>query len=314
MDKSSFTALLRDYTRTSAGEANALIALRDEYPYSQVLQALAARVARDHDMQPQAAWLAMAAVHAADRTVLKEVMTATGDDVTQDKQTTAIVQPIQSLTDTDIDYADELMRDLQTLNTLKHNFELLLVEYSEVQATAPTPVESKKEPAPATPAPPAKEKKAGAKSAKSKRQRIIEMAKAMNQQAESSAPSSPAKTKGKTPPPVDPPDVLIEEIKTRNEELTPESRKQLEQLDLIDRFIQTQPSISSARDRVPPPSGDLNPVKSGEFGDNIVSETLVEILIKQGKKDKAVEVLKKLIWKYPQKKAYFASQIEELKR
>jgi predicted Zn-dependent protease len=56
------------------------------------------------------------------------------------------------------------------------------------------------------------------------------------------------------------------------------------------------------------------PIKSGEFGDHIVSETLVEILIKQGKKDKAIEVLKKLIWKYPQKKAYFASQIEELKK
>ena len=58
----------------------------------------------------------------------------------------------------------------------------------------------------------------------------------------------------------------------------------------------------------------LATIKSGEFGDNIVSETLVEILIRQGKKDKAIEVLKKLIWKYPQKKAYFASQIEELKK
>ena len=56
------------------------------------------------------------------------------------------------------------------------------------------------------------------------------------------------------------------------------------------------------------------PIKSGEFGDNIVSETLVEILIKQGKKDRAIEVLKKLIWKYPQKTAYFASQIEDLKK
>lgn len=56
------------------------------------------------------------------------------------------------------------------------------------------------------------------------------------------------------------------------------------------------------------------PIKAGEFGDNIVSETLAEILIKQGKKERAIEVLKKLIWKYPQKKAYFASQIESLKK
>jgi len=45
-----------------------------------------------------------------------------------------------------------------------------------------------------------------------------------------------------------------------------------------------------------------------------VSETLVDILIQQGKKDKAIEVLKKLIWKFPQKKTYFAAQIEELKK
>ena len=52
----------------------------------------------------------------------------------------------------------------------------------------------------------------------------------------------------------------------------------------------------------------------GEYGGRFVSETLVEILVKQGKKDRAIEVLKKLIWKYPQKKAYFASQIEDLKK
>jgi hypothetical protein len=37
-------------------------------------------------------------------------------------------------------------------------------------------------------------------------------------------------------------------------------------------------------------------------------------LLSQGKKDKAVEVLRKLIWKFPQKKSYFAAQIEELKQ
>jgi predicted Zn-dependent protease len=54
--------------------------------------------------------------------------------------------------------------------------------------------------------------------------------------------------------------------------------------------------------------------KSASFGENIVSETLVELLLKQGKKEKAVEMLKKLIWKFPQKKAYFAARIQELKK
>jgi ABC-type Zn uptake system ZnuABC Zn-binding protein ZnuA len=37
-------------------------------------------------------------------------------------------------------------------------------------------------------------------------------------------------------------------------------------------------------------------------------------MIKQGKHEKAIDIYKKLIWKFPQKKAYFATQIEELKK
>jgi predicted Zn-dependent protease len=82
---------------------------------------------------------------------------------------------------------------------------------------------------------------------------------------------------------------------------------------MIDQFIRVQPTISGTKDKQAVPE-DLSTIRSGEFGDAIISETLVEILLKQGKKEKAVEVLKKLIWKFPQKKAYFASQIEELRK
>ena len=92
-----------------------------------------------------------------------------------------------------------------------------------------------------------------------------------------------------------------------------ESTKIVEQNEIIDRFIKTQPSITRKPAAIPPESGDLSE-PSGHFGENIVSETLVEILLKQGKKEKAIEVLKKLIWKFPQKKTYFASQIEELRK
>jgi ribosomal protein S7 len=61
------------------------------------------------------------------------------------------------------------------------------------------------------------------------------------------------------------------------------------------------------------PASDLSD-KNQHFADNVISETLVEILLKQGKKAKAIEVLKKLIWKFPQKKAYFAAQIEDLRK
>lgn len=88
------------------------------------------------------------------------------------------------------------------------------------------------------------------------------------------------------------------------------SPKVAEQGEIIDNFIKVAPSLPRAKPTEP--AADLS-VDSVNYSDNIVSETLVGILLKQGKKDKAIEMLKKLIWKFPQKKAYFAAQIEALK-
>lgn len=107
-------------------------------------------------------------------------------------------------------------------------------------------------------------------------------------------------------------EVLIEEIKNSKEKVKIDDPKQKKQIEIIDEFIKTQPSISPAK-YATPKTEDLSE-KYDMYGDNIVSETLVEILLKQGKKEKAVEMLKKLIWKFPQKKAYFAAQIEALKK
>ena len=107
-------------------------------------------------------------------------------------------------------------------------------------------------------------------------------------------------------------EIIIEEIKTSKKKIEVESSRHKEQTEIIDQFIKTQPSISPAKS-VQPKAEDLSD-KYDIYGENIVSETLVEILLKQGKKEKAVEMLKKLILKFPQKKAYFAAQIEELKK
>ncbi|MEJ0057472.1 MAG: hypothetical protein WDN75_18565 [Bacteroidota bacterium] len=125
--------------------------------------------------------------------------------------------------------------------------------------------------------------------------------------------SNPARddSKGKSKAIKDPAtDPLLEEIRTTKKKLKADNPKLKEQNEIIDQFIKTQPIIPKAKPTVP--QDDLSE-DSGMFSDNIVSETLVEILLKQGKKDKAIEVLKKLIWKFPQKKAYFAAQIEDLK-
>lgn len=48
--------------------------------------------------------------------------------------------------------------------------------------------------------------------------------------------------------------------------------------------------------------------------DDLVSESLAEILVKQGKFEKAIDMYKKLSLRNPQKNAYFARKIEQINK
>src|SRR5690606_9228447 len=145
-----------------------------------------------------------------------------------------------------------------------------------------------------------------------------EFDKALENPAEQSNPG-PANPGPKKPRPKKnvsgPDEIILNDIEHSKKKLGPESGKQQEQLEIINQFISAEARISNLKDKASTVSmADLTTVKSGEFGEHLVSETLVEILINQGKKERAIEVLKKLIWKFPQKKAYFAAQIEDLRK
>jgi hypothetical protein len=340
VDKKLLIQVLGNCVAESEQEAQQVIALKKQFPYSQVLQTLSARLSKDHQFSFQQSELQQAAVYSTDRGVLKEIMTmeiapkseAVSEvkspavekaapiaqpptEVQEVKKSSAeikvqsppsqsravaeklvVYQSIEKTIDS-VDVADVILRDLKKLSQLKHNFEMLFIDQSASDGIA---TEKQVAAVPLDTIAP--------ESAKSRREKIIALAKSMNPQADNSQPSLVRKKRKDGTPDI------IEEIKTSKEEIEPGNDRLKEQIEIIDQFIKTQPSIASVRERNPLPPTDLNSIKSGEFGENIVSETLVEILIKQGKKDRAIEVLKKLIWKYPQKKAYFASQIEDLKK
>lgn len=87
-----------------------------------------------------------------------------------------------------------------------------------------------------------------------------------------------------------------------------------EQINIIDSFIKKEPSISSRPVKnIESDQKDLSE-KSTNFGDDLISENLAQILVEQGKSQKAIDMYKKLIWKFPQKKAYFAARIEDLNK
>jgi hypothetical protein len=109
---------------------------------------------------------------------------------------------------------------------------------------------------------------------------------------------------------------IIEEITSRKELKISDAHKK-EQLDIINNFIQKEPVLTKRID----PDNQANKqeaedlsANSTNLSDDVVSETLAKLMIKQGRKQKAIDIYKKLIWKFPQKKTYFVEIIDELKK
>jgi hypothetical protein len=81
--------------------------------------------------------------------------------------------------------------------------------------------------------------------------------------------------------------------------------------EIIDRFIETQPSISKPTAEFY--SASKKAKESLDASRNPVSETLAKIYEAQGNYQKAIHVYHQLILNYPEKKSLFAPRIEELK-
>ena len=90
------------------------------------------------------------------------------------------------------------------------------------------------------------------------------------------------------------------------------SPRQTNKRELIDKFIADEPRITPKKP-LRENQSDLSKA-SGELKEDLVSENLALIFARQGKTSKAIDIYKKLIWKFPQKKASFAAQIEVLKK
>ncbi|HYF69375.1 MAG TPA: hypothetical protein VD884_14625 [Ohtaekwangia sp.] len=299
MEKADLIKILHHFSGTSTKDAQAILSATEHYPFSQLLHTLSARVSKDHGFSNYEQELQHAAVYAADRGVLKHIMEV---EYNPDLNSIELLNrkqqqhPVQNR----IDVAEEILTDLEQLRHLKHNFEMMFIDGSATSMLSPgTPelIEDQVK---------SRDEKEGSKS---KKERIKEIAKAYipADPAENAPPKNSRRLKEREVT-----DTFINDLVSK-QELVPESDKHKEQLQIIEQFIRIQPSISGMKEKESNPS-DLSTIRTGEFGDNIISETLVEILLKQGKKDKAIEVLKKLIWKFPQKKAYFATQIEALKK
>ena len=86
----------------------------------------------------------------------------------------------------------------------------------------------------------------------------------------------------------------------------------LDKFELINQFIEKQPSISRPKQEFYSPERAMK--RSETFSPAIVTETLANIFRTQGHFEKAIISYEKLQLKFPEKSAYFASLIEQIKK
>jgi len=79
---------------------------------------------------------------------------------------------------------------------------------------------------------------------------------------------------------------------------------------LIDRFISDKPKIIPKETEIAL-NTDLPDIERGE-NEELISETLAQIYVKQGYFEKALRTYEKLSLKYPEKSIYFATQIKKI--
>ena len=94
-------------------------------------------------------------------------------------------------------------------------------------------------------------------------------------------------------------------------EVTIEVDEKNKQNELINRFIETNPSIKPITSNIGK-AQKATREQEKEAKDNIITDTLAKIYIQQKHYEKAIDSYKKLILKFPEKNAYFASQIEKI--
>ncbi|MDF7811793.1 hypothetical protein [Hymenobacter sp. YC55] len=108
-----------------------------------------------------------------------------------------------------------------------------------------------------------------------------------------------------------PPDVLLHAHAASTSQ--PGSIPAPSSFDLINRFLKVQPRL-----KVPGVLPTINEqtdlaARSTHAPPALASESLAKILIKQGKTERAIEIYEQLMVRQPEKSAYFADQIQQLK-
>jgi len=318
VDTKRINFLLNNPSDASTDDVRLLEEALTSFPYSQTLHILKAKIEDLLNVDDKINQLTSAAIYSANRAVLKQVMQE--DGYLENIKKAQIFQPLPILELTEdepgkqIEIAktedndsstifEEVIKNLQKLKSLREQFLFLESEDSEDSKNLENKSELKEEKSPADELKTEIKKEVEEEKPKPKEKKEEKINKLIEKDLELDSKVN---------------EYFVSQISQKEEPKSIErTDKNTTEEDIIEKFIQEQPSIGSISKELGKSQDEITKdlsEKSTKFGDDLVSENLAIILLKQGKKERAIDIYRKLIWKLPQKKAYFAARIEEIKK
>ena len=303
----------RDISSDTVAEMEATVV---KYPYFQLLRTLIAKAKHDQQTPDAYAALGTAAVYAPDRRRLRQVFydeytlealateappSATNDTVTAEEEPAPPVPESASEPAGEVSGVSEPVR-------MEPPEEEPEAEARPDDVSASEGTAERKETSSALAEEPAEEDEASAL-----REELTQTLQILEGSKEQLPDSIDVKAEDRGAPPDESTETAHSSLLDQPEPSAPSPSRSgaSMQQDIIDRFVRANPSISRDPTLEPKNDTDLS-ARSTELQEGLVTENLAEIMLKQGKTDKAIDIYQKLILKYPDKKTYFAQKIDQL--
>ena len=294
MNKSKFLELVKNPELIEEKDLTKLAELTLEHPYSQIIHVLnvkGCKILAKHDFDKA---LNLAAIYSYDRNVLHSIV---------EQISVEVVQPSDDLEESTIEETSDFEWINDDLEDKDQSISPGATSDKEQPSVETAPIESN-----------AKDEAANKEKESSEEEEPAEQSTDQNEDSlkleieTSGIHAELMKNLSQ-----------LQESKQRYEghpEANGDPNSDKEQIEIIDDFIKNSPVLSkpnlSAESEIVSQK-DLSK-DSSKFSEELASENLAKIFLKQGKRKDAEKIYKKLISRFPQKKTYFADQIEKLKK
>lgn len=276
MNRERFSTLLLDPSLVTNTDIKALNEYRKKYPYFQSLYVVVAKALKEREHPKTEAFIKKAAIYSANRSYLKTIIE--GDYTFPEKIETSQASPLP-----------------ETDNLSSKETQVASEPVLETEEKAQESKEAPRSPSSAT------------KIDTNTSEKVTQADKASDDLEEIRATKRriEAMLAGTSQ----------EEIPREEPAKKEPSNYQVRQVEIIEKFIKNEPQLErqkiSDRESFKKQEDLAGKVIKGV--DHFETETLAKLMAMQGKYKKALKIYKNLGLKYPEKSAYFAAQIEEIK-